>query len=90
MFSDSSRVRARLGPRSALRRSRELARHNGCKSDSEDQSPLFARQGPGSVDPDVRSDPLRTGLDPLWNGNSVDAYDCPILEYTAQYDELTP
>ena len=38
---------------------------------------------PGPCDPD----PLRTDLPPLWNGNSVDAYDCPILEYTAEYNE---
>ncbi len=40
--------------------------------------------------PDVRScdpDPLKTDLPPLWNGNSVDMYDCPILTFTAQYSE---
>jgi hypothetical protein len=38
---------------------------------------------PGSCDPD----PLRTDLPPLWNGLSVDLDDCPILEFTAKYDE---
>lgn len=38
---------------------------------------------PGSCDPD----PLRTNLPPLFNGNSVDLYDCPILKYTAKYGE---
>ncbi len=40
--------------------------------------------------PDVRTcdpDPLKTDLPPLWNGNSVDMYDCPILTFTAQYSE---
>ncbi len=44
--------------------------------------------GPGSTDPEpCDSDPLRTDLPPLWNDNSVDAYDCPILQYTAAYNE---
>jgi hypothetical protein len=38
---------------------------------------------PGSCDPN----PLRTNLEPLWNGNSVDMDDCPILEFTAKYRE---
>jgi hypothetical protein len=33
------------------------------------------------------SDPLKTNLPPLFNGNSVDSYDCPILTYTATYGE---
>ena len=32
-------------------------------------------------------DPLKTNLPPLFNGNSVDMYDCPILEFTAKYNE---
>ena len=32
-------------------------------------------------------DPLHTGLPPLFNGNSVDSDDCPILEFTAKYGE---
>lgn len=32
-------------------------------------------------------DPLATGLDPLFNGNSVDMYDCQILKFTAKYHE---
>jgi hypothetical protein len=38
---------------------------------------------PGSCDPD----PLKTNLPVLWNGNSVDMDDCPILEFTAKYHE---
>ena len=33
------------------------------------------------------SDPLKTNLAPLFNGNSVDMYDCPILTLTAKYAE---
>lgn len=33
------------------------------------------------------SDPLKTNLPPLFNGNSVDMYDCPILTFTAKYGE---
>jgi hypothetical protein len=32
-------------------------------------------------------DPLHTGLPPLFNGNSVDMDDCPILEFTSKYAE---
>jgi short-subunit dehydrogenase len=32
-------------------------------------------------------DPLLTNLTPLFNGNSVDMYDCPILTFTAKYAE---
>ena len=32
-------------------------------------------------------DPLETNLAPLFNGNSVDMYDCPILAMTAKYKE---
>lgn len=32
-------------------------------------------------------DPLETHLEPLWNGNSVDMYDCQILKFTAKYAE---
>jgi hypothetical protein len=38
---------------------------------------------PGTCDPD----PLKTGLPPLFNDNSVDMYDCEILKYTAKYNE---
>jgi len=37
----------------------------------------------GTCDPD----PLKTNLAPLFNGNSVDMYDCPILTFTAKYNE---
>src|SRR4029077_6005824 len=33
------------------------------------------------------SDPLKTNLAPLFNGNSVDMYDCDILTFTAKYAE---
>jgi hypothetical protein len=61
----------------------------GCKGESDDSpaTPCTAG-GPGTFDPGpCDPDPLRTNLDPLWNDLSVDIYDCPILEYTAQYDE---
>ncbi len=32
-------------------------------------------------------DPLLTNLPPLFNGNSVDSYDCAILKFTAKYNE---
>lgn len=44
--------------------------------------------GPGTIHPGpCDSDLLRTNLEPLWNGNNVDDYDCLILQYTAQYNE---
>jgi hypothetical protein len=33
------------------------------------------------------TDPLHTGLPVLFNNNSIDADDCPILEFTAKYNE---
>jgi hypothetical protein len=42
-----------------------------------------ASPDPGTCDPD----PLRTNLAPLWNGMSVDMDDCPILQFTAKYNE---
>jgi len=43
---------------------------------------------PASVDAGACSpDPLKTGLPPLFNGVSVDIDDCPILEFTAKYNE---
>ena len=44
----------------------------------------------GATPPDVRTcdpDPLKTSLPLLFNGNSVDVYDCTILTYTAKYNE---
>ena len=44
----------------------------------------------GSTPPDAgtcASDPLKTGLPPLFNGLSVDIYDCPIVTFTAKYAE---
>jgi hypothetical protein len=58
----------------------------GC-SNERDQT-ACTPGGPGSPDPGpCDPDPLRTNLPPLWNGLSVDIYDCPILQYTAQYNE---
>lgn len=37
----------------------------------------------GTCDPDL----LKTKLPPLFNGLSVDMYDCPVLEFTAKYNE---
>jgi len=61
----------------------------GCDRDAADHTAaVCAAGGPGTIDPGpCDSDPLLTNLPPLWNGNSVDAYDCPILEFTAQYGE---
>ncbi len=36
------------------------------------------------------TDPLRTGLTAQQTGVSVDAFDCPILQWTAAYDEPEP
>jgi hypothetical protein len=61
----------------------------GCDDDGGD-TPVTpcTPGGPGTTIPEpCEPDPLRTDLEPLWNGNSVDAYDCPILEYTAEYGE---
>jgi len=42
----------------------------------------------GTVDAGTcNPDPLKTGLPALFNGNSVDMYDCPILTFTAKYNE---
>jgi len=44
----------------------------------------------GGAPPDAgacTTDPLKTGLPPLFNGLSVDIYDCPILTLTAKYGE---
>jgi hypothetical protein len=61
----------------------------GCNGDPEDPAATVCDPGgPGTPDPGpCDPDPLRADLPLLWNGNSVDAYDCPILEYTAKYDE---
>jgi hypothetical protein len=60
----------------------------GCRNGSDQTDTPCTPGGPGSTDPgSCDADPLRTNLLPLWNGNSVDAYDCPILQYTAEYNE---
>jgi len=44
--------------------------------------------GPVAVDAgSCATDPLRTGLTAMQTGVSVDAFDCPILEWTAKYGE---
>jgi hypothetical protein len=59
----------------------------GCKGSSESASAGGAG-GSFAVDAGTCSpDPLHTGLAPLFNGNSVDMDDCPILEFTAKYGE---
>jgi len=56
----------------------------GCKGEPDRTAAGGAGStNPGSCDPD----PLRTDLPPLWNGLSVDLDDCPILEFTAKYNE---
>jgi hypothetical protein len=56
----------------------------GCKGDPD----RTAAGGAASTDPgSCEPDPLLTGLPPLWNGLSVDLDDCPILEFTAKYNE---
>ena len=42
----------------------------------------------GAIDAGIcAADPLKTNLAPLFNGNSVDMYDCPILMLTTKYGE---
>jgi hypothetical protein len=56
----------------------------GCNgSSSRTATDGGASVDPGSCDPD----PLRTNLAPLWNDLSVDIDDCPILDFTAKYNE---
>jgi len=63
----------------------------GCDDGSDGWQPTpkpCTAGGPGTVDPPpCDPDPLRTDLPPLWNGLSVDIDDCPILEFTATYNE---
>lgn len=57
----------------------------GCSGGDPDRT---AAGGAASTDPGTcEPDPLRTNLEPLWNGMSVDTYDCPILEFTEKYGE---
>jgi hypothetical protein len=47
--------------------------------------------GPVAVDAGTcATDPLKTGLTAMQTGVSVDAFDCPILEWTAKYGEPDP
>jgi hypothetical protein len=62
----------------------------GCKGSSDGGSAGGASGVGGSFPVDAGAcspDPLHTGLQPLFNGNSVDMDDCPILEFTAKYGE---
>jgi hypothetical protein len=60
----------------------------GCSSERDQTATACTPSGPGTIDPGpCDPDPLRTNLPPLWNGNSVDAYDCPILQSTAEHNE---
>jgi hypothetical protein len=43
--------------------------------------------GDGGASGSCTPDPLRTGLTAQQTGVSVDAFDCPILEWTAKYGE---
>ena len=90
MLFENPRVLARLGATiivAALGASPLFT--TGCKSEPEDRpATVCAAGGPGTTDPGpCDPDPLRTNLPPLWNGNSVDMDDCPILEFTAKYNE---
>jgi hypothetical protein len=61
---------------------------SGCDEGNQTPPTPCTAGGPGTTVPaPCDPDPLRTNLDPLWNGNSVDGFDCPILEYTAEYGE---
>ena len=55
----------------------------GCQSGAAQIDAHFTVPDGGTCDPD----PLLTGLPPLFNGNSVDMYDCPLLTFTAKYGE---
>ena len=61
---------------------------SACNSGSSAGPDAGADVDPPSADAGACSaDPLKTNLPPLFNGNSVDAYDCPILTFTAKYNE---
>lgn len=60
----------------------------GCDDDPDRAATPCSPGGPGTPDPPpCDPDALRTDLPPLWNGMSVDVDDCPILEFTATYNE---
>jgi hypothetical protein len=55
----------------------------GCNSGSTNADGGGPPPDAGTCTPD----PLKTNLAPLFNGNSVDMYDCAILTFTAKYGE---
>jgi hypothetical protein len=55
----------------------------GCNGGSSAETDGGPPPDAGTCDPD----PLKTNLPPLFNGNSVDMDDCPILTFTAKYNE---
>ena len=46
--------------------------------------------GPVAVDTGSCADPLKTGLTAMQTGVSVDAFDCPVLEWATKYGEPDP
>jgi hypothetical protein len=85
MLCQDTRVLARLGTTvMAAALGASLLASAGCKGyPDRTAAGGAASTDPGSCDPD----PLFTNLPPLWNGLSVDIDDCPILEFTAKYNE---
>jgi hypothetical protein len=67
----------------------------GCSSSSSSSSAGNGGNSPGTDGGSTAAadagtcvaDPLKTNLAPLFNGLSVDSYDCPILTFTAKYGE---
>jgi hypothetical protein len=63
---------------------------NGGNGASNSTGTTMGAGGGSGAPPDAGTcapDPLETKLPPLFNGNSVDMYDCPILTFTAKYNE---
>jgi hypothetical protein len=60
-----------------------LVMPTGCNGDSTASTDGGGAPDAGTCNPD----PLKTNLPPLFNGNSVDMFDCPILTFTAKYGE---
>lgn len=89
MFRQDAPVPARIGATlfAAALAASSLA-STGCDSEPDRAATPCAPGGPGTTEPGpCEPDPLRTDLPPLWNGLSVDIYDCPILEFTATNNE---
>jgi hypothetical protein len=63
---------------------------SGSEVSIDSGSNVDAGHDSGTAPPDAGScdpDPLKTGLPLLFNGNSVDMYDCIIVKLTAQHNE---